>query len=86
MPYLVAIIVLRSSFLLTLGMSFAPGFPAVALLPRYTLGSVELYSVRIATVAPSSPAVGNKARTSASLTCISFFYSSFVETVVDFNR
>ncbi len=86
MSFLVTVIVLVGfSFFLTLRLSFASSFPKRSLL-RHSLGSVDFYSVRVASLVPSRLASRNIASASASLTCVSFFYSSLVETIVDVDR
>ncbi len=86
MSLLVIVIVLVGfSVFLTLRLSFTSSFPKRSSL-RHSLGSVDFYSVRVASFVPSSLASRNIASTSASLTYISFFYSSLVETVVDVDR
>ncbi len=86
MSFLVIVIVLVGfSVFLTLRLSFASSFPKRSSL-RYSLGSVDFYSVRVAAFVPSRLASRNIASTSASLTYVSFLYSSLVETVVDIDR
>ena len=76
-------VALQSFTLLTLGVVPALGSYSVFLAsPKPTLGGVEFYSVRVATLLSSGPAVGNIASSSAVLVCIAFFYKSFVEHVV----
>ena len=82
MPYLIAIIALGTS-LLSLRLSLTSSSTLKVTLPRYPLSYVDFYSVRIATLLPSSLAIRNKARSSAILSRISFLYRSLVETVVD---
>ncbi len=86
MSFLVIVIVLVGfSIFLTLRLSFTSSFSKRSSL-RYLLGSVDFYSVRVASFIPSRLASWNIASTSASLTYVSFFYSSLVETVVDVDR
>ena len=87
MSFLVTVIVLVGfSVFLTLRSSLTSSFPKRSSL-RYSLGSVDFYSVRVASFVPSRLASRNIASTSASLTYISFFfYSSLIETVVDIDR
>ena len=83
MSNFIIVIVLRSSFL-TLELSLPFSISSIA-FPRRILSSIEFYSVRIATLLPSRPAVRSIARSSAKLSYISLFYSSFVQSIVDFD-
>ncbi len=84
-PLVTVIALVGFSVFLTLRSSLASSFPKRSSL-RHSLGSVDFYSVRVASFVPSRLASRNIASTSASLTCVSFFYSSLVETIVDVDR
>ncbi len=86
MSFLIIVIVLVGfSVFLTLRLPFTSSFPKRSSF-RYSLSSVDFYSVRVASFVPSRLASRNIASTSASLTYISFFYSSLVETIIDIDR
>ncbi len=83
MSFLIIVIVLIGfSVFLTLRLSLTSSFPKRSPL-RYSLGSVDFYSIRVTSFIPSRLASRNIASTSTSLTYILLFYSSLVETVVD---
>ncbi len=86
MSFLVTVIALVGfSVFLTLRPSLASGFPKRSLL-GHLLGGVDFHSVRVASLVPSRLASRNIASASASLTCVSFFHGSLVETIIDIDR
>ena len=81
------VVVLQSFSLLPLGLVLAlPLSSSPSLVLRTLLGVVDFYSVRVATLLASGLSVSSIARSSESLSVVSFLYSSLVEFVVDLNR
>ena len=53
---------------------------------RTSLGVIDFYSIRVATLLSSGLAVRSIARSSVALLVVSLFLESLIEFIVDFNR